>query len=310
VSFRVHNSAFLIAAGFAATVAASGSTPDWTSLGKRWWAHVEYLAADNLEGRDTGSRGFDMAAQYVAAQFRSAGLRPGGSGGYAQRVEFEVAQIEEAHSSIELVRDGKAEAVKFGEEAYFTASQRLAPRAEGEAVFAGYGLKIPENNYDDFAGQDLRGKIAVYVTGGPADIPSAVKAHYQSGEERRKALAEAGAIGMVAIPNPKAAEVPWSRVAGSRLRPRMELKDPGATAPAEDRGGLQPGARREIVRGQRSHIRRSSGRAKRGETLAAFSSCGEGSNDHESKDLGGEIQQSGGHFSRQRSGSKGRVRGH
>jgi len=232
VSFRVHNSAFLIAAGFAATVAASGSTPDWTSLGKRWWAHVEYLAADNLEGRDTGSRGFDMAAQYVAAQFRSAGLRPGGSGGYAQRVEFEVAQIEEAHSSIELVRDGKAEAVKFGEEAYFTASQRLAPRAEGEAVFAGYGLKIPENNYDDFAGQDLRGKIAVYVTGGPADIPSAVKAHYQSGEERRKALAEAGAIGMVAIPNPKAAEVPWSRVAASRLHPRMELKDPGATAPA------------------------------------------------------------------------------
>ena len=219
---------------FAGTFAADAAktSPDWTALGKQWWAHVQYLADDKLEGRDVGSAGFELAAKYVTEQFRKAGLQPAGADGYAQSVEFNVAQIDEAHSSIELVREGKAEPVKFGDEGFFSVSKELAATAEAGAVFVGYGLKIPESHYDDFAGLDLRGKVAVYVTGGPADISTEVKAHYQSGEERRKALAEAGAIGMAVIPNPKAAEVPWSRTAGARLLPKMELKDSGGRAAA------------------------------------------------------------------------------
>jgi Zn-dependent M28 family amino/carboxypeptidase len=205
---------------------------DWSVAGKRWWSHVQYLADDKLEGRDVGSAGYEMAASYVTEQFKNAGLQPAGVKGFAQPVEFNVAQIEEANSSLELVREGKAEAVKFGEEAYFMVGRNLAERAEAEAVFVGYGLSVPEFHYDDFAGQDVRGKVAVYVTGGPADIPTAVKAHYQSGEERRKVLARAGAIGTAVIPNPKSAEVPWSRTAGARFEPRMELKDgPSDAAP-------------------------------------------------------------------------------
>src|SRR5258708_32644980 len=55
-----------------------------------------------------------------------------------------------------------------------------------------------------------------------------IKAHYQSGDERRKALRKAGAIGVAVIPNPKATEVPWSRTAASRLQPEMELSDKAA----------------------------------------------------------------------------------
>jgi Zn-dependent M28 family amino/carboxypeptidase len=62
-------------------------------------------------------------------------------------------------------------------------------------------------------------------------MPGPVKAHYQSGEERRKALAKAGAIGTITIQNPKSAEIPWSRIAASRFQPRMELADPGKDAP-------------------------------------------------------------------------------
>ena len=234
---RVKVCAFALAAvGSAAIAGAVVAAPgaDWEALGKRWWAHVQYLADDRLEGRNVGSAGYEMAASYVTEQFKKAGLKPAGAnGGYTQPVAFSVAQLDEANSSIEIVRDGKAEPVTFGEEAFFLAGKELAAKAEAEMVFVGYGLKVPEANYDDFAGLDLKGKVAVFVSGGPAEIPNSVKAHYQSGEERRKSLARAGAIGIASVANPKAAEVPWSRTAGSRFGAKMELKDGGnAEAPA------------------------------------------------------------------------------
>ena len=67
-------------------------------------------------------------------------------------------------------------------------------------VFAGYGLKIPENNYDDLAGLDLKGKIVVYLAGSPADVPGALSAHYQTAGERWKPLKQAGALGIIIIP--------------------------------------------------------------------------------------------------------------
>ena len=77
----------------------------------------------------------------------------------------------------------------------------------------------------------MKGKIVVLVTGGPAGMAGPVKAHYQSGEERRKALAKAGVAGTITIPNPRSAEVPWSRIAAARFQPRMELTDPGQGVP-------------------------------------------------------------------------------
>src|SRR6266849_5573997 len=203
--------------------------PDWEALGKRWWAHVQFLADDKLEGRDTGSAGFEKAATYVTEQFRKIGLKPAGEKGYAQSVEFNVMQIDENGSSIELVRDGKSTPVKLGDEAFFgLVHSELPATAEAAAVFVGYGLTVPELNYDDFAGQEVRGKMAVYVKGGPKTMSTEIKAHYQSGDERRKALQKAGAVGVAEIPNPRATEVPWSRTSASRLQPDMELSDKAA----------------------------------------------------------------------------------
>jgi len=214
----------LAGAAFAAGFSALAQTPDWAAQGKSWWAHVEYLASDQLEGRGTGAPGFEKAAAYVEKEFREAGLQPGGVNGYAQPVEFNVVQLDETRSSLALVRGGKAEPVKFGDEAYLMPSASTAGRVQARAVFVGYGLSIPEAHYDDLAGQDLKGKIAVYVTGGPASIPAEVKAHYQSNEERSKAFLKAGAAGAIILQNPRAAEVPWSRMAGARFSQRMELK--------------------------------------------------------------------------------------
>ena len=201
---------------------------DWDALGKRWWSHVQYLADDKLEGRDVGSAGYEVAAKYVTEQFQAAGLRPAGDDGYAQPVRFTVVQTDASRSTIALSWETRTQTLELGEDAFFspTATEPKAIEIRGaQAVFVGYGLSVPELNYDDFAGLDLHGKFAVYLSGGPADMASAVKAHFQSRDERMKALKKAGALGVIAVPNPRAEEVPWSRVAGASTRPKMELSD-------------------------------------------------------------------------------------
>jgi hypothetical protein len=202
----------------------SHAATDWDARGKAWWAHIQYLADDKLEGRGTGAEGFAKAAAYVTDQFQKAGLQPAGEHGYTQPVELNVLQLDETQSSLEFIRNGKPEPVQFAEDGFLQTTPNAAS-VEAPAVFIGYGLKIPEANYDDFAGMDLKGKVAVYVTGAPSSIASSVKAHYQSGEIRRKNIAQAGAVGTVMILNPQTQEVPWARTAGARLSEHMQLKE-------------------------------------------------------------------------------------
>src|SRR5579863_7251913 len=183
------------------------AAPDWNALGNAWWAHIQYLADDKLEGRGTGTEGFAKAAAYVSDQFQKAGLRPAGENGYVQTVAFNVLQLDEVNSSLEITQNGKPVPFRFGEDGFLGATANAAP-IEAQAVFIGYGLRVPEENYDDFAGVDLKGKIAVFVTGGPSSLPTSVKARYQSTEERRKNLAAAGAIGTITLPNPTAQQIP------------------------------------------------------------------------------------------------------
>ena len=209
---------------------AFAQSPDWNALGKVWWSHVQYLADDKLEGRETGSPGFEKAAAYMADQFRDAGLQPAGVDGYRQPIDFNVVRIDESRSSLDLIRNGKVEPVKLGDDAILGVNAHATEHVEAVAVFVGYGLTVSELHYDDLAGLDVKGKIVVYMTGGPPDMSGPVKAHYESSEQRNRALVRAGAIGAVAIPNPKAAEVPWSRIAESRFQPGMELADRGPDA--------------------------------------------------------------------------------
>jgi len=194
--------------------------------GQRWWSHIRYLADDKLEGRLTGSEGYRKAAVYVAGEFERAGLKPGGASGYFQPVKFKSREIVEEGSSLALVRNGSEEALRLGEDA--TISMRVDPAdsVEEGLVFAGYGLTVPEMKFDDLAGLDLRGKIAVYVSGGPSSIPGALSSHYQSGDERGECLARAGVVGTCAVMNPRGTDVPWARSALARFQPAMSLDDP------------------------------------------------------------------------------------
>ncbi len=144
---------------FACVASLSGADAD----GKRWWSYVEALANDGMQGRQTGSPEHRKAAEYVASQFQQAGLAPAGVNGYLQPVKFDVRRIVESQSSLELVRNGQADRLVLGEDATISLRINPADTVDAPLVFAGYGLSVPEMKFDDFAGLDLKGKIAVTI---------------------------------------------------------------------------------------------------------------------------------------------------
>jgi Zn-dependent M28 family amino/carboxypeptidase len=193
--------------------------------GKVWWDYVKILAADNMEGRETGSPGLRKAQEYVVEQFKHAGLEPAGSKSFYQPVQLVSRQIVEKDSSLSLMHNGQVEPLILGDDAIFSTRVDLAPSVDAPLVFAGYGLTIPELNYNDLAGLDLRDKVVVIFPGAPAEIPGALASHYQSAGERWKALRKAGAVGVITILNPAAMDIPWSRISANRAHPSMALKD-------------------------------------------------------------------------------------
>jgi len=195
--------------------------------GKTWWEHVKVVADDRMEGRETGSEGLRKAEAYVVEQLTKTGIQPAGTDGFYQPVKFISRQIVEKECSIALIRNGAVEPLRLGDDAFFNTRVDLADQEiNASLVFAGYGLKIPEKNYDDLAGLDWKGKIAVILTGFPAEIPTSLAAHYQWAGERWRVFREAGAIGIITIPNPASMDLPWSRSALNRTHPQMDLADP------------------------------------------------------------------------------------
>jgi Zn-dependent M28 family amino/carboxypeptidase len=218
-------SVVVVASSMVGLALAQQAAPQSHFDGKTWWDYVKVLAHDNMEGRETGSEGLKRAEAYVVEQLKKDGVEPAGSDGFYQPVKFEVRQIVEKESTIALSRDGKPEPLKLGEDAFFNTRVDLAPDIEASLVFVGYGLVIPEKNYDDLAGLDLKGKVVVIFNGSPAEMPGALASHYQSAGERWKALQRAGVVGVISLPNPASMDIPWSRMSLNRAHPSMELAD-------------------------------------------------------------------------------------
>src|SRR5439155_22796937 len=75
--------------------------------GGSWWHHIQILAADDMEGRGTGTPGLERAEAYVVGQLQKSGLAPAGPNGYYQPVSFESREVVQSDSSAALVRSGK-----------------------------------------------------------------------------------------------------------------------------------------------------------------------------------------------------------
>ena len=209
--------ALLIAALLAApAVAAPAFSPD------RIKADVSFLADDLLEGRETGSRGHEIAARYVAAQFAVAGLTPGArDGSWFQRITLEERKLGAAGASLTITGPGGSRSWANGTAVVLRPSTSdPATDLTAPAVFVGYGLDAPAQGFDDFAGLDVRGKIVVYLNGLPKGPPNEIWAHLAA--TRAKMAAARGAVGSVGIDTDESSvRWPWARLVSTGTVPRM-----------------------------------------------------------------------------------------
>jgi Zn-dependent M28 family amino/carboxypeptidase len=199
----------------------------------RW--HVRYLSHDLLEGRGTGQRGGDLAAEYIATQFAEYGLRPAGDHGtYMQKVPLVgITTLPETQFSL-IPKQGETMNLKpMDEYVAYDQSQQAQSDIDAEVVFVGYGIEAPEYNWDDYKGVDVRGKVLLMlVNEPPSDDPRFFKGKaltyygrwtYKYEEGLRK-----GAVGVILIHQTQMASYPWEVVRNSNSGEKSFLKAEGS----------------------------------------------------------------------------------
>src|SRR6266446_3115094 len=136
---------------------------------QRYMAHVKFLASDTMRGRATGSPELEKAAAYIAKQFKSAGLQPADGKSYLQAFPVTTSAKLGTGNHFEYTANGKTTALKYEEEFIpFNFSSRA--KVSGSVVFVGYGITAREYNYDDYAGVDVKDKLALILRHEPQEF--------------------------------------------------------------------------------------------------------------------------------------------
>jgi Zn-dependent M28 family amino/carboxypeptidase len=205
-------------------------------------ADVEFLADDLLEGRESGTRGYDLAARYVAAALKAAGYVPAGDNGtYFQQVPF--VEATQTAASVGLTVNGSRVDLAVPGEALGSVSiLSPEPIVTAPVVYAGYGVTAPDFGHDDYTGLDVKGKIVAVLSGAPATLPSEPRAYY-AGDSKFRNAAEHGAIGVVTlITEEDAKRYPWAAITRDFGRPQLTRANPDGTPAVSERrlraGGL------------------------------------------------------------------------
>ncbi len=204
----------------AVRVAAVPASGDDTISAVRIRADVEFLADDLLEGREAATRGYDIAARYVASALEAAGYAPGADDGtYFQQVPF--IESTPVASSMKLTIKGTTTDLPMPDEG-IVGPGAFAEQSDvsGQIVFVGYGVTAPEFGYDDYKGVDVKGKIVAILRNAPASLPSEFRAHYSSNDHKSKNAAERGAIGVIGLATADDLKsFPWEQVKAFFGRP-------------------------------------------------------------------------------------------
>jgi Zn-dependent M28 family amino/carboxypeptidase len=206
-------------------------------------AHVRFLADDALEGRGTGERGYTVAARYVAAQLASYGVAPAGENGtFFQQIPFRGMKLDLKRAELILEGGAGGPLALEPEVDFYLGSDGLRPVEDVTAklVLVGFGVSAPEFHYDDLAGLDLHGKVALALFGAPLSdrvdfFPPDAHAYYADRNVKASALRARGAVGLLVVETPQlSAMAPWSRLVDNARFERMEWTRggvPGSTVP-------------------------------------------------------------------------------
>jgi Zn-dependent M28 family amino/carboxypeptidase len=186
-------------------------------------ATVKYLSDDALQGRGTGQKGGDMAADWIAAQFKSYGLVPAGvAGSYFQEIRFFGVTTDPKQTQFAFVPKSGAEiTLKFADD-YVATDESHAEKSEIDAplVYVGYGIHAPEYNWDDYKGADVKGKVLLMlVNEPPSDDPNFFKGraltYYGRWTYKYEEAARRGAVGVVLVHKTEMASYGWEVVRNS-----------------------------------------------------------------------------------------------
>ena len=198
-------------------------------------AHVTFLADDLLEGRDTGSRGHEIAARYVATQFAALGLQPGG----------EMAAGTSRSSSSATASTGDADSDRRRPHLHARAARWRCGRApdasalalEAPLVFAGYGLDMPAHGFDDYRGLDVRGRIVVVLERHARRDPERRRRASQRRQEADGGGARRGRADHGPHPRRRPRRTPWARTIRFADRPLHDLGRAGTARPSSTAPG-------------------------------------------------------------------------
>ncbi len=220
-------------------------------------AHMQFLSDDLLEGRETGTRGYMLAANYIRSQFELAGLKPAGvDGSYFQPVPLRRSRLLREQSSVVVNRNGKKSQLAYGAD-YAMRGNPVYENTSVEApiVFLGYGVSAPQFNHDDYAGIDVKGKIVMAIFGAPASLPSSERAHFSPTDQKEKIAAARGAVGFITVwAGDMETPTPFTRFSAYVSSPRMrwlDSKDQPSEVTPEIRGEayLSSAAARRLFEG-------------------------------------------------------------
>lgn len=196
-------------------------------------AHIKFLSSDLLEGRGTGARGGDLAANYIAAQLEAVGLKGAGVGGsYFQNVSL--FGVKSNPKTILSVTAGDMnEVFTFADEfVAFTGAQQSEVNIDADMVFVGYGIDAPEQNWNDYKGapDKYRGKILVMLVNDPPATAKDPKqfggralTYYGRWTYKFEEAARRGAAGVILLHTDESAGYPWSVVRTSNGSWRFDI---------------------------------------------------------------------------------------
>jgi Zn-dependent M28 family amino/carboxypeptidase len=198
----------------------------------RW--HVRYLSNDLLEGRGTGQRGGDLAAEYIATQLAEYGLKPAGDHGtYMQKVPFVgITTLPETQFSLIPKRGEPMNLRPLDEYVAYDQTQQQQSDVDADIVFVGYGIEAPEYNWDDYKGTDVRGKVLLMLVNEPPSDDSKMfkgKAltYYGRWTYKYEEAARKGAVGVLLVHQTQMASYGWDVVRNSNSGEKSALKVEG-----------------------------------------------------------------------------------
>ncbi len=192
-------------------------------------AHLEFLADDALEGRRPGTRGGELAAKYIAAQFERLGLEPAGdSGSYYHHVPIITLT---PNPTLKVLGSTPSDLAYRDDYVLWSMRNDSTVKATGDLVFVGYGIVAPEYNWDDYKGLDVKNKIVVVLVNDPGLRDStifrgAILTYYGRWTYKIEEAQRQGAAGILLVHTTESATYPWTTVKSSWTGPQVRIESP------------------------------------------------------------------------------------